>query len=378
MDIDIDSESSKRRAIFECFVEHFSRERCLNIATFRTETAKAATQTACRGLGIDSDIARELSSLIPMARGYVWSVKECLEGNEDNGFQPVRDFVKKVGQYPMLLETIQEIEGLISGLGVHASGFYIFGQNFLEQNSLMIAPNGTWVTCWDMKDSDWCGALKVDILTIKNLDCIHKTMDLLAEDGIIQNKETIKATYDAYLHPKKLDFNSPVMWDLASDGKIINLFQYDTRSGGEAIRKIRPRNVSELSIGNSAMRLMGNEDMVPIDRFVTFKADVSLWYQEMADAGLTEAEQKLLETYLLTPNFGCSIEQEDMMRLLLEPKITGFTFGEAHQARKAVAKKSKKLIEEFERMYWDKGEQSGASKNLLNYIWKYCIKPQLG
>lgn len=37
----------------------------------------------------------------------------------------------------------------------------------------------------------------------------------------------------------------------------------------------------------------------PLDRYLRFKNDISLWYQEMKDFGLTDKEQKLLEPYYL-------------------------------------------------------------------------------
>jgi len=335
-DIDTDTESSKRPALFTRFKEYFGEDRCLNIITFRTESAKSACLTACRGLGIDTDTAHELASLIPMARGRVFSIKDCYEGCEDNGFVPVRDFINKVAEIPNLLETMQEIEGLVSGYGVHASGFYIFNGPYVEQVSMMRAPNGTPVTCWDMEQSDQCGCLKIDVLTISNLDCLRLCTEMLAEDGAIEAGATLKDTYNRYLHPKVLDYTTPTMWEAAADGKISSLFQFDTDVGSQAIAQIRPTNLKQMALANSIMRLMGNEDMVPLERYVRFKNDIALWYKEMADAGLNAAEVKVLEKYLL-PNSGCSVEQEDMMELLMDAQIVGFDMKWANKARKAVA-----------------------------------------
>lgn len=376
-DVDLDTAACRRPHVFQATKDYFGNNRCLNIITFRTETSKAAVQTACRGLGIPNEVGSELSSLIPMTRGHVWTVKELLNGTEDNGFQPVSAFLSRVKQFPLLFEAMQEIEGLVCGRGSHASGFYIFNGPYVEHNSLMKSPKGLDTTCWDMGDSDSCSALKEDYLTIEALDKIYTCLKLLLNDGLIEWQGSLKATYEKYLHPDVIDYTSPEMWELAADGKIVDLFQMQTAVGGEAIKRIRPRTIKELSLTNAVMRLMGNEDMNPIDRFIDFKNDLSLWYKEMSEAGLNASEVATLEKYLLA-NYGCSIEQEDVMVLVMDEHISGFDMKQANSLRKAIAKKKPKLIEENKRIFFEQGAKIGTRQEMLNYVWKYCIKCQLG
>lgn len=358
-DVDIDSQSSQRPVIFKAMKEEFGWEHSLNIITFKRETSKAAVLTACRGLGIDIDAAKELAGLVPITRGKVWSIRECLEGNEDNGHMPIKEFVNKVKQYEMLLETILEIEDLICGRSSHASGFYLFNNHFLEQNSLMKTPKGIEVTCWDMGDSDYCGALKVDFLTVEALDKIRKTMNLLTADKKMEWQGTLKSTYDKYLHPKVLDYTEPGMWEMLGEGKIVDVFQFDTLVGSEAVKKIKPTGLKQLAIANSIMRLMGDGASTPIDRFDAFKNDISLWYQEMEQAGLTKAEIGLLEKYLLH-NFGCSVEQEDVMELSMDKDIANFDIVMANKLRKGIAKKKKDIIEAAKQLFFEEGMKCGT------------------
>lgn len=59
------------------------------------------------------------------------------------------------------------------------------------------------------------------------------------------------------------------------------------------------------------MRLMTAEKGAesPIDKYVRFKNNISLWYQEMNEAGLTKEEQKILEPYFLS-SYGVPPSQE--------------------------------------------------------------------
>lgn len=376
-DVDLDTAACKRPQVFQATKDVFGDDHCLNIITFRTESTKAAVLTACRGLGIDSDTAKELSSLVPMTRGRVWSVKEMLNGNEDNGYVPIHTFVKKVAEYPMLLETIQEIEGLICGRGSHASAEIIYNVPYYVHNSLMKSPKGIHTTCWDMGDSEACSALKEDYLTIEALDKMMVCLNFLLRDGLIEWQGSLKATYDKYLHPDVIDYTSPEMWRMMADGEIPDLFQMQTDVGGDAIKRIRPTSMKELSLTNAVMRLSANEDMSPIDRFIAFKNDVSLWYKEMDEAGLTHDEVAVLEKYLQA-NYGCSIEQEDIMTLVMDEKISGFDMKWANKLRKGLAKKKKEIIDEVTAEYYRKGAELGTRKEMLDYVFKYCIKPQLG
>lgn len=377
-DIDEDFSPSKRPLIFQMMRDEFGENRCLNIITFKHETSKAAIQTAARGLGIDVKVAREISALVPITRGKVWSIQECLNGNKEEGWAPVPGFADKINSYhPLLLDTVLEIEGLVSGRGVHASGFYIFNSDYVNQNSLMKAPNGTRITCWEMHDSDEAGALKVDLLVTDAVQKIQLCLGLLANDGYIQDQGSLKATYDKYLHPDVLDYETKEMWEMAQQGKIVDLFQFDSAVGSEAIRKSLPYNLKELALANSVMRLMANEDMNPLDHYCALKKDISLWYKEMRDNGLNESEIKVLEKYLLT-NYGCSIEQEDMLELVMDPHISDFTMPEANKLKKGVSKKIKELVSSCKELYLKKGKEIHTSSAMLNYVWKYLIQPQLG
>lgn len=83
-------------------------------------------------------------------------------GNEEEERKPVKEFINEIEKIPGLLETAQSIEGLISGRSIHASAVYLFNEDFVEHNARMKAPNGVYITQFNMKDSDYCSGLKMD------------------------------------------------------------------------------------------------------------------------------------------------------------------------------------------------------------------------
>lgn len=381
-DVDLDSSARNRPKIIQRLKEVFGEDNILNICTFKTETSKSALKTACRGLGLSNDEASYLSSLVPVERGKQWPLKDCFYGNKEKDRKPVGELVKKIKLQSKanevdLGECALMIEGLISGLSLHASGIYIFKDGYLKQNSLMKTPRGDDVTCWDMPCSDYAGGLKYDNLTTECQDKLEVCTELLLKYGKIKWQGSIRATYNQYLHPDKLDYTTKEMWDDCSEGKITDLFQFITPVGGKCIRKIQPHSLEEMANANSLMRITVEDGIQPVDKFLAYKQDRSLWYKELDQYGVTNPDEiKALEK-VLNYCYGCPSMQEDVMELCMEPKIAGFSLADADKARKIIAKKKSEDVAGLKEKFYNSVESHGNSINVANYVWEQCIKPQL-
>lgn len=359
--------------------DYYGDENVLNTLTLKTEGTKSTVQVCARGFGIPIEDAQYMADLIPFERGANWSLKDCFNGNEEKGRLPQTEFINEVAKYPGLKETMLKIEGLISGRSIHASAAYVFDNGYLVQNSRMRAPNGTWITAFNMADSDYMGGLKIDCLTIQNLDKLHKAIDLLIEDKIIKGYGSIKKDYDAYLHPDVLDFNNYEMWNLLDNNKITDAFQFDTQMGKQVIIKTQPRSMMQLATANSLMRLMAQDGATesPMDTYKRYKENINLWYDEMKHYNLNDHEIEILKKHL-GKLYGVADTQESIMMLSMDSKIAGFDVVLANKLRKAVAKKKAKLIDEIHHKFYTYGANIGTRKEMLDYVWNVEIKRQLG
>lgn len=354
--------------------DRYGHRRILNIATFSTEGSRSALLSAARGMGIDSSEVAYLTSLIPVERGFTWSLSDAYFGNEEKGRKPVTELVNAVKKYDGLMEASLKIEGLVKGRSVHASGIYKFEGDYTEQNAMMKSTSGQEITQFDMQDSDQMGALKIDCLTVQAIDRIRTAMDLLIEYGYIEDKGSLRATYDAYLHPDVLEYDDKEMWAKVANNEIPDLFQFDTAVGLQCAKKTKPQSVEELAAANSLMRLMPDGAEQPMDKFVRHKENPEEWYKEMAEYGLTDEEVKILEDHL-KPVYGVGSSQEEVMLLLMDERICGFSVREANVARKIIGKKQMERIPELKEKIFS---SKNASRNLLQYIWDTQIEPQLG
>ena len=394
-DIDIDLCPSKRPLIIQKIKEErgknfaenidtLSRQNlgCTLVATFGTETTKSTILTACRGYrseeypdGIDVDTAQYLSSLIPSERGFLWTLKEVVYGDKEKDRKPVTTFINEVMQYPGLLEIMEGIEGLISRRGSHASGVIMFDEDPYEFGCFMKTPSGDIITQYDLHMAEAAGMTKYDFLLTEVQDKIAQCIKFLQEYGEIEKDLTLREVYNKYFHPDILDIEDQEVWDNIEAGNILNIFQFDSEIGSQAAKKIKPRNMMELSDANGLMRLMTAEKgaETPMMKYIRYKNNLDLWYAEMRDAGLTEDEIKVVEPYFKS-SYGVPPSQEQMMRMLMDEKICKFSLKDANTARKIVGKKQMAKIPELR----EKVLNQATSKALGQYVWKSGIGPQMG
>ena len=394
-DIDIDICPSKKGTIvkeikkergsrFNPDIDQLSRDNlgCTLIATYGTEGTKSAILTACRGYrhldypdGIDNDEAQYIASLVPSERGFLWSIDEVVNGNPEKGRKPVDLFIKEVNQYPGLLDIIKGIEGLINKRSSHASGVILFDEDPYEFGCFMRTPKGEVITQYDLHDCEAAGLTKYDFLVTEVQDKLAQAIKFLQEDGCIEKDMTLREVYNKYFHPNVLPLNRQDVWDAIRDGKVINVFQFDSEVGSQAAKKIKPQTILELSDANGLMRLMTSEPgaKTPMEKYIRFKNNIKLWYNEMDRYGLTKEEQKTLEPYFLS-SYGVPPSQEQLMTMLMDKDICNFSLKEANAARKIVGKKQMNKIPELHQSILDKAK----SNALGQYVWDCGVGPQMG
>ena len=216
---------------------------------------------------------------------------------------------------------------------------------------------------------------KYDFLVTEVQDKLVEAIHLLQEHGEIEPELSLKEVYNKYFHPAVLPINDQKYWNVLHDNSVLNIFQFDSDVGSQAAKKIKPNSIFEMADANGLMRLMTSEkgEETPMEKYIRFKNDINLWYREMNEYGLTKEEQKIVEPYF-KQSYGVPPSQEQLMKMLMDEKICGFTLAEANAARKIVGKKQMSKIPELR----DKVLKQAKSPCLGNYIWKCGVAPQLG
>ena len=378
-DIDIDLAPSKRPAIFDAIRKERGELGLVQVATFGTEGTKSAILTACRGYrsedypdGIDVDQAQYMSSLIPQERGFLWSINDVINGNEEKNRKPVIAFIREVNNYPGLLDIIKSIEGLCNKRSSHASGVILYGDDPFETASFMRTPSGDLITCYDLHKAESAGDTKYDFLVTEISDKIIKCFELLVEDNVIE-KMDLRDLYNKYIHPEVIDTSDKRIWEHLAAGDVLDVFQFSTGVGLAIAKKLKPQNPMEMTAANAMMRLMSEKDKESQqDRYVRIQNQgLDVFDREMDRANFTP-EQKVLMHKHCDQYWGCCALQEQMMELLMD--VASFTLGEANNARKIVGKKQMSKIPQLREQVYGNFDDV----RVANYFWENAIAPQLG
>lgn len=380
LDIDTDIEGGRREQVLQHFRKVYGEDRVANVATYRTEKSKSAVLTAARGLGIDVDIATYIASLIPADRGQLRSLDECMNGDEEKGFVPIKQFqIEMTQNYPELWNVAHKIEGLICGSGLHAGGVIFVDEPFTESTALMRAPDGTLCTQFELHDSEAASLIKIDLLSVEAMDKIHNCIDLLCEYGYAERKPTLRETYNSIVGLYNIDRDDPKMWDMVQNHEINSLFQMNQQSGINGIALAHPRSVDELAVLNSVIRLMAPEKGAeqPLDMWARYRKNIEEWYEEMNTYGLTSEQIDWLKNNSAIIDGVCE-SQEGLMSLLQDAQLGGNDLSFADKCRKAIAKKQGKLFEECEEFYFKNAEEKKCDMKLVHYVWDVLLKVQRG
>lgn len=378
-DIDVDSEGRRRPVVLQKIKEAAQADggdsTC--VCTFGTLGTRSAILTAARGLGIDVDVAQYLATMIPQERGFLWPLKDCIQGNPEKDRKPIKQLIEEFRKYPGFLEMAKAIEGLVCQMGIHACGLVVFNVPVYTYNAMMKAPNGTEVTQFDLGDTEYMGGLKMDCLSVEALDKIHTTLDLLLADNMIEWQGTLKSTYDKYLHPDVLDRDAPEMWHKIWRNEIIDIFQMDSTVGKQSLSLVKPESIPQMAAVNSLMRLVPEKGQkTPTEEYVIYKQHPELIKKEIDDLVATDEEKEIL--YEFMKQYTGVLESQESAMLAVMLPFTNYDVPHANKIRKIIAKKKMKEITSARAEYFQTGLDNGVSEDILRYIWDVQIKRQLG
>ena len=382
-DLDFDLPPTVRPKWFAKIREERGKLGLVQVCTFSTMSSKAAILSACRGYrsefcpnGIDNDVSQYMASLVGQQRGFTYSISDMIYGNSEKGLRPNKKFLDEVNQYPGLLDIIIKLEGTISNRSIHASGivFNEEGHEF-DRGAIMTAPDGTLITQWSLHDAEAAGFVKIDSLVTDIMEKITQCILLLQDNDEIEPELSLKEAYDKYVHPDVLPVDDPEIWDAIDNLEVLDLFQFATQVGGQAVKKLRPRNVKELSAINALIRLMAQEKgaETPIDRYYRIQHHPEGWDAEMERYGLTLEEQNIIKEYC-SHTYGTLPLQDDLMLMMMDERLFGFNLEETDAARKIIGKKLMDKIPELH----NKVLQKAKSPAIGRYIWDVLFSEQLG
>ncbi|UFN47082.1 error-prone DNA polymerase [Roseomonas sp. OT10] len=313
-DIDVDFEHERREEVIQHIYERYGRDRAAIAATLSRYRPRGAIREAGRAMGLSEDVTARL------AKGS-WGPggASLAEVAREAGLDPDGD--------PRLARTIALAEELTGGedpfrmggqpvgfprhLSTHVGGFVITRGPLVELAVVTAAAmEGRTTIEWDKDDIEALGILKVDVLGLGMLSCLHRALDLIAAHG--GRRHTLQS----------IPADCRETYAMLSRADTVGVFQVESRAQMNMLPRLRPKEFYDLVVE------------VAIVRPGPIQGDMVHPYlrrrngEEAPDIPNPELAEVLRKTY------GVPLFQEQAMRIAVV--AAGFSPARADQLRRAM------------------------------------------
>ena len=337
-DFDIDFCEEKRDRVFDYLKEKYG-EGVAHIITFGKLKPRMAFRDIGRVLGLPYGYVDTLCKMIPFDPSRPLDLEKAIAQEPR-----IRKEAEKDPRVKKLIEISKKLEGLNRNMATHAAGVVIPEKNFAEfvplyrdLSSSSLLPS----TQFDMYSSENAGLVKFDLLGLKTLTVINKTVSILKEKKI-------------NLDIRKIKLDDENIFKLLSEGHTVGLFQLESSGMKDALVNMKPNKFEDI-IALVALYRPGPMSNIPIYN--------QCKHGEKEPDYLHPKLKKILE-----PTYGVIIYQEQVMQIA--QVLSGFSASEADILRRAMGKKKRAELEKQKERFVNGAINNGISKETAIVIFK--------
>jgi len=336
-DFDIDFCEEQRDRVFE-YLKSKYKDGVAHIITFGKLKARMALRDVGRVLGLSYGHVDKICKMVPFDPSRPLTLQESI--NREPRF---KEEIRNNSKVKKLIDLSLKLEGLNRNMATHAAGVVIAGNKLAEQFPLYIDQSSNLIlpsTQYDMYSSESAGLVKFDLLGLKTLTVINKTLKRLKLKKID-------------LDISKINLEDEKVYNLLSTGETIGLFQLESTGMRESIKQMKPNRFDDI-IALVALYRPGPMSNIPI-------------YNDCKN-GIQKPDyiHSTLEK-ILTPTYGIIIYQEQVMQIA--QTLAGFTAGEADILRRAMGKKKKAELDKQKERFINGAIKNGITKDVANFVF---------
>ena len=339
-DVDIDFDYYRRDEVRDYIINKYGQDYCSKIGTYNTLKPRSSIRYGAKALDIGNDweayqkalsnadgksvklgdFKRSLELADFIAKQIPFGPNETIE----TALQQSEDFKNCMSKYPLLLDACRHVEGNLVSSGVHAAGIVVC-KNKVADHVPMRLNKGQVCTQLDKNEVEELGLLKFDLLSLKTLTVIERTLQM------------IKDRYDKVIDIDNINDYDPKLFKLLNGGypNMDNrgIFQFENFGMSKLLKAIRVDSFKDMAVATALFRPgplgAGVHDLF-CDMKHGRKKDVSL-------------HPKMNE--ILKNTYGLMCYQEDFMKV--SQVLAGFTKGQSDTLRKYVGKKKPEALKEM-------------------------------
>jgi DNA polymerase-3 subunit alpha len=347
-DFDLDFASSVRAPIQDHAVERYGSDHVVRVGTIMRYGTKGIINKLSTvyedryGEEVIAD-AKTIGKLVDQAEagtaglGLPWD--EIMQDPE------ITEFREK---YPLLFETAEQLHGRIYAQGQHPAGLIISPGRVLTGAMPMrhVRPGDKLlVSQWDFRAAEELNLLKLDILTLRNLDTISIALDL------VENRTGIR------LDPRSWDIEhlDPQVYEEIGTGLTLGMFQLETRLCSDYARRMKPSKLAHLADLTTFIR-PGPRNSGATEKYLA----------RFLGAEPVEYAHPMLKD-LLSGTYGVMLYQEQVMLACMI--LAGYSELEADGVRKILGKKLVSKVEAAGEEFTRRSAERGHDEEAMRALW---------
>lgn len=333
-DIDIDFDNLKREHVIDYVTNKYGSDKTARIISFNTLLPKQVIRDVARCLELEPILIDRLCKTIKDEKDFL-----ILKNNKE-----FMTMVNRNKDLTYLVKICHKLCGLKKNTSMHAAGVVISDiplNNFMP----LYKRDNVILTGYSMEFIEDLGLLKMDFLSIKNLNTISNIIEDINKNG-------------HELNINNIDLNDKKTLDLFKKAYTTGIFQFESSGMKSFLKQLEVDSFNTL-IDAIALYRPGPREMIP-EYIARKKGKNKITYL------VKELEPILKSTY------GIIIYQEQVLDIL--KNIGGYTYSEADIIRRAMSKKKESVILGEKDKFINGVINKGYTKNIAEELYNLIIK----
>jgi DNA polymerase-3 subunit alpha len=331
-DVDVDVCYYRRQEVLQYLKNEFAGSTS-KILTLNTLSGKLVMKECGKVAGGKEESEMNgISGLIPKVFGKVKSIEEA--------YEEVPQFAEWCDKNPKVYKIALKLSNLVKNKGVHPSAILLSHGEMIDSCPCELDSSKEPVSAFDM---DWSSVsnVKLDVLGLRTASVVDACCKIL------------KKTKGIDISLSTVNLDDPFIYQNLFDLKLRHgLFQIEADANYEVCRKVKPKNLEELS---AVLALARPGAMQFVDQFANY-----------TNNDVYEAIHPFFDD-ILGSTGGVCLYQEQMMKMAHK---VGFTLDEAEILRRIVGKKKVKEVRKWKKKIKDKIAENNLEKEIGDILWQ--------
>ena len=331
-DVDVDVCYYRRQEVLQYLKEEFAGSTS-KILTLNTLSGKLVMKECGKVAGgKEEGEMNGVTSLIPKVFGKVKDIEEA--------YDEVPQFAEWCDKNPKVYKIARKLSNLIKNKGVHPSAILLSHGKMIDSCPCELDSSKEPVSSFDM---DWSSVsnVKLDVLGLRTASVVDACCKILKETKGIDISLSSVDLDDPFIYQQLFDLKFPM-----------GLFQLEADTNYEVCKKVKPKNLEELS---AVLALARPGALAFVDQYANY-----------TNNDVYEVIHPFFDDILGTTG-GVCLYQEQMMKMAHK---VGFTLDEAEILRRIVGKKKVNEVKKWKKKIKDKITENNLDKEVGDILWQ--------